>query len=745
MTRRERYALIALLTCFFVLAGLYNAVSTPFEAPDEIGHFYYMLHLYQKGRLPVVPSSDPAPNFEHEGIQPPLYYAGAALFLKIVEKPLGVQLDDADAPLESNPYTVCGQPAARANVIYLAHDPHTERFPYTGRVRALHAVRLWSSLLATASVAGVWAVARRAFPNHPAAAWLAGGLTAFTPEFLFTAGAVSNDNMVTLVSTWGVYLALRTLQDGVNWRRSIGLGMLAGLGALSKLSGALLLPLAGLTILLATVRRSERRWPGRQDWPVLIAHEGLVFMIFGVLTGWWFLRNWHLYGELTGASQMLAHLPLRDHMSGGILIRELGGLFRSWWGVFGCTLPPGSFYGFCLALAAGGLMGLLAARRDLLRAEVGLLAAWLLLMFAAYVQWNWVIHAPKGRLLYPALASVMPLLGRGWAVWTARRPALSWALLIPPALVAALIPPLVMRPPVAPPPILAGVTDVQPAHALDGRLGDDIALLGYDLNSTSFEPGQPLDLTLYWRVLAQPATHYSLAVQLVSAIPGQTATLINWNTWTGGGNYPTGFWRPGEVIADHYHLRLPDQVTYAQGWRLQAVLFDRESGARLPFTLGGNPTGDAATLALVRVGANDPLVAAPPPAHQLTPPVDFGSAIMLDGVQVEPHADSLRLTLWWRSLAPSSQDYTVFVHLYDERGELVSTADGPPLSGGFPTSLWRPGDRVRDDHLAPLPAGTAGAWQLGIGWYDPRTGVRLPAAAGGVRLPDDTLRLPVTP
>jgi hypothetical protein len=59
--------------------------------------------------------------------------------------------------------------------------------------------------------------------------------------------------------------------------------------------------------------------------------------------------------------------------------------------------------------------------------------------------------------------------------------------------------------------------------------------------------------------------------------------------------------------------------------------------------------------------------------------------------------------------------------------------------------LWRPGDRARDEHLAPLPAGTTGAWQLGIGWYDPRTGVRLPAATGGVRLPDDTLRLPVTP
>ena len=53
----ERYVLLVLLVLFLALATVYNAVSTPFEAPDEVGHFYYVVHVLETGRLPVVPSS----------------------------------------------------------------------------------------------------------------------------------------------------------------------------------------------------------------------------------------------------------------------------------------------------------------------------------------------------------------------------------------------------------------------------------------------------------------------------------------------------------------------------------------------------------------------------------------------------------------------------------------------------------------------------------------------------------------
>ena len=91
VSRRHHLAVAGLLILFLLLATVYNATSPPFEAPDEIGHFYYVVHLLQSRRLPVVPASGPPPHYEHEGIQPPLYYAGAALFVRALSAPL--QLD----------------------------------------------------------------------------------------------------------------------------------------------------------------------------------------------------------------------------------------------------------------------------------------------------------------------------------------------------------------------------------------------------------------------------------------------------------------------------------------------------------------------------------------------------------------------------------------------------------------------------------------------------------------------------
>ena len=249
---------------------------------------------------------------------------------------------------------------------------------------------------------------------------------------------------------------------------------------------------------------------------------------------------------------------------------------------------------------------------------------------------------------------------------------------------------------------------------------------------------------MYWQALARPAQHYTLAIQLASAVPGETDTLVNLNTWTGGGNFPTGNWRPGDVVVDHYRLRLPEDVAWVQGWYLQAVLFDGSDGTRLPFVLGGQPAGKSAQLALLRVGASDPEALSSPEADRLAAPIAFDGAIALEGVRVVEEGGMLKVTLWWRSVAALAGDRVVFVHLYDAEGLLVATADGPPLAGGFPTSLWRPGDRVRDEHVASLLGKEGAPFRLGIGWYDPTTGARLAATtADGVRLPDDEFLIPV--
>jgi hypothetical protein len=62
----------------------------------------------------------------------------------------------------------------------------------------------------------------------------------------------------------------------------------------------------------------------------------------------------------------------------------------------------------------------------------------------------------------------------------------------------------------------------------------------------------------------------------------------------------------------------------------------------------------------------------------------------------------LRLSLIWRAEAEIETDYTVFVHLTRDDA-ILDQDDSLPAGGYYPTSLWRLGDIVSDDHTLALP------------------------------------------
>jgi hypothetical protein len=292
-----------------------------------------------------------------------------------------------------------------------------------------------------------------------------------------------------------------------------------------------------------------------------------------------------------------------------------------------------------------------------------------------------------------------------------------------------------IRPAYAPPPRYPGAEGLEIPNRVDGVFGDRIALLGYDLRPVALEAGQTLEVTLYLSAPRPLTDTYSLGLWLVSAIPGDTSRLAGLDTWPGDGNYPTLAWRPGEVIVDTYQLMIPDDVPRAQAWMVQLNAY-RMGEDWLPFAQDGHEVGDRVILEWVRVGASAPPDV--PPETRLELPIVFGEAIALQGARVTPQDRELRVMLWWEVLAPLEGDYTVFVHFADEDGRLLGTGDRPPLEGGFPTRLWRPGDSVADEHIVPLPADLPpGVYTVRVGWYDPVTGVRLSAMRDGERLPQD--------
>ncbi len=720
-----------LVLTFLLLALVWNLFVPPYENLDELEHVEVVRHLLVRGELPVHGEAE-ARGFRvrQEASQPPLYYMLAALWARL----WGLPTDAPDRSPVPADVVACGPSGYFYDKATWKRDPYRDVPPWRGADLLVHGLRLFSTFLQTATLVGTWRLGRRLFPRGPVPL-LATVIVAFNPQFLLVASGVNNDNLVTPLATWGLVLAYDIWQRGPTQSRVVGFGTLAALAALSKLSGLALLPLGGVALLAWTWRVRPRR-PLRNlaRWGVLMGFPVLVLLFP------WMRRNAMLYGDPTALAPMLAVVGRRQS---SFAAGELVQTFLSFWGQMPCSFYPRAFYWPYFVLVAVGVMGGVSRRR----AGLGLAVLWFALVAAAWLRWNSLTAAPGGRLLFPAAPALALVLAAGWAGLRrlrGSRLAVLWSAFLPVwSLVGLRLGPIGFF---APPPRLLSLTPPIPPVVTFGEaivLRSGEARIVHPLAACLFASadycGPTLDLTLVWEAVAPIAEDWVMAVQLVSPVPGETALRLNYNHWPGRGNLPTSVWSVGVRLRDAYLLPLPPGDAPTQAWRLQVAFFDGVSGERLPVRVDGVAAGDAASLALLRVpGASISL----PDDRAFPTPVTFGEAVFLHDLRLRPEATGWQVTLLWEDVAPLSEDYTVFVHVYAADGTLLSTGDAPPWH--FPTHLWQPGDRVETVHYLPGTEGVSAAY-IAVGLYRPGTGERLPARRDGARLPDDAAVAPLLP
>ncbi len=105
-----------------------------------------------------------------------------------------------------------------------------------------------------------------------------------------------------------------------------------------------------------------------------------------------------------------------------------------------------------------------------------------------------------------------------------------------------------------------------------------------------------------------------------------------------------------------------------------------------------------------------------------TLPVNFQAPIRLEGYEVTSmrlkRESDLVLILYWKAKGWIGKDYTVFIHLINEKGETVLGEDSQPRSGHMPTTEWGPNRLVVDAHVLTIPPVVPpGKYRLEVGLY----------------------------
>jgi 4-amino-4-deoxy-L-arabinose transferase-like glycosyltransferase len=102
------------------------------------------------------------------------------------------------------------------------------------------------------------------------------------------------------------------------------------------------------------------------------------------------------------------------------------------------------------------------------------------------------------------------------------------------------------------------------------------------------------------------------------------------------------------------------------------------------------------------------------------------------------------VNLVWQAAEASAISYTVFAQLIDSGGNVIAQSDSIPAGGSRPTTGWRSGEYVVDEHLLRWnDRARSGSAQLIVGWYDANTGERVRLANGVdffTLLPDVSVR-----
>jgi hypothetical protein len=755
--------LLGLILIAFLALGIVYTLNTPvFEASDELWHYPMIQHLANGNPLPEqVFDPQAAGPWKQEASQPPLYYyLGAALTFWI-------DTTDMGSVRWLNPHVDNGVITLDGNTNLIIHNQ--EDSPWQGTLLAVRIIRLFSVLLGATTVLLTYHIARLSVPGRPEIALASAGVTAFTPMFIFISAAVNNDNLIILLASLSILLMIRIMKDEdqnsrVTYIKLILLGVIIGLGTLSKITAIGLLPLALGTLWL----NSWQSLPNEsKSKPVFLFRTSfssgyrflLVLIPVILVAGWWFYRNLVLYGDWSGWNAFIAVLGQRAHPASlAQLWDERWGFMLSYWGLFGGlnVSMPDWIYRVLNSIVIVSVLGFLLYFWTLVKRFTGsegwrrrnfwelvsdglsftvhnfgliLCLIWSAAVVVGLIRWANITWSSQGRLVFSAISALSTLLVIGLAGWLPQRiSSIVLTVFVSFMLVIAILAPVLWISPAYEPPEKLIASAYKEVNAdFDQRL----RLLGYEVNSTLIQPGDTVEVMLAWETLSEMDRDWSVFVHLQD--PVLERPVAQRDMFLGQGLLSTQLLTPGQQVLNRYHLQVPETAIAPVELSLKVGLYDYLSGERLVLEDGE----DSLTLASLNL---EPIKGA------VTNPlnINFENELNLVGFNIEPRklgrSDMADLTLFWRPLRKLETDYTFFAQVVDSDTTRWASQDLQQ-----PTRSWTAGDlEVLELQLQMSEETPAGLYPIIVGVYT-RTEEgafdRLQTVTSEGRLTDDFLAL----
>ncbi len=407
--RRPRLWLVLICLLYLVVAANFALQTPPWQAPDEPAHYNYIAHIATAGTLPVLrmgdydeayrnalvsegfPPNKSIASIRYESYQPPLYYLLGAIVYRL-----------------------------------------------TGGT--LLALRLFGLLLGLSVILLLYFTLEMVFPDKPLIVLGATAFTAFLPMHVAVTASVTNDILaellviaqMTVLLTWMRAQLVDHADDQP--RLLLLLGLLLGLGLLTKIYAYAMVPLCALAIVV-TLWWTDRHWRtlGRG------IGQSLYAIVPAILLGlpWW-IRSMRLYGAwdflgLQWHDQVVAGQPTTTEWIAkhGVMLyseRAFSYTFQSFWGVFGWlgVFMDQRIY-TALLIGTGILfLGLLWSLIRLISGapdtDVDDYQRWVLIVFAlmvgivtaSYIWYNTKFVQHQGRYFFWGLLPISTFVALGW-------------------------------------------------------------------------------------------------------------------------------------------------------------------------------------------------------------------------------------------------------------------------------------------------------------------------------------------